>query len=422
MNSAQALYFNYLELKKHQPYHINLIDELHANENAHTRILVKLLQYQKNGSSFVLDSFLRLIEQMMNSEEEKKKLSFLVSKKERSAQPQIIYGENYIDALIIYSDFAIIIENKIHWAVDQYKQIQRYVENVKQKIDAKNIFVLYLTANENKKASEQSFTLEAKEALEYKNEEDTGRFVQLTYMSHILPWLEDEVLPSCTIKEEWLISALRQYIDHLKGMFGLRDYDKVIWDKIWKNVSANAIKDFSVLQQDTPEYQFMNTLIIHLKNDMEKTFCDKILNFHLAQIGMSNPGSWYPDFGNKWGTVICPQDNLTERNIGIEKFHIGFPAKSDEFSEEWSSIYWQNVSKKFPAVHRNQWYWLGYCKLPDCDFASTSILETVLEECGTNWEQSKTLNEKAGNIAKYIESFYNAVQEAYRKTAAQKMI
>ena len=104
MNSAQALYFNYLELKKHQPYHINLIDELHANENAHTRILVKLLQYQKNGSSFVLDSFLRLIEQMMNSEEEKKKLSFLVSKKERSAQPQIIYGENYIDALIIYTD------------------------------------------------------------------------------------------------------------------------------------------------------------------------------------------------------------------------------------------------------------------------------------------------------------------------------
>ena len=27
------------------PYNFNLIDELHANENAHTRILLKLLNY-----------------------------------------------------------------------------------------------------------------------------------------------------------------------------------------------------------------------------------------------------------------------------------------------------------------------------------------------------------------------------------------
>ena len=31
------------------PYHINIIDELHANENAHTRILIKLLQFSKSG-------------------------------------------------------------------------------------------------------------------------------------------------------------------------------------------------------------------------------------------------------------------------------------------------------------------------------------------------------------------------------------
>ncbi|MCQ2379075.1 MAG: PD-(D/E)XK nuclease family protein [Victivallaceae bacterium] len=422
MNDAVILYSKYRELKQRQPYHINLIDELHANENAHTRILVKLLQYQKLGGSFILDSFLGLIKQMMNSEKEKNKLSFLVCRNDPAVPPQIISGENYIDALIIYSDFAIIIENKIHWAVDQYKQIQRYVENVKQKIDAENIFVIYLTANENKKASERSFTIEAQEALEYKNEEDSGRFIQLTYMSHILPWLENEVLPSCTIKEEWLISALRQYIDHLKGMFGLRDYDKIIWDKIRGSVSAAAIRDFPVLQPDTPEYRFMNTLTIHLRNDMEKTFCDKILNHYLAQIDMTNPGSWYPDFGNKWGTIICPRDNLVGRDIGTEKFYIGFPATPDEFSREWSAIYWQNICEKFPAVHRNQWYWLGYCKLPDCDFSSTSILEKVIEECGTNWEQSQKLNEKAKNIVKYIESFYHAVQEAYRKANSLKEV
>ena len=36
-----------LEKKKHKtPFHLNVIDELHANENAHSRILIKLLQYQ----------------------------------------------------------------------------------------------------------------------------------------------------------------------------------------------------------------------------------------------------------------------------------------------------------------------------------------------------------------------------------------
>lgn len=32
--------------KRVVPYNLNVIDELHANENAHSRILCKLLQYQ----------------------------------------------------------------------------------------------------------------------------------------------------------------------------------------------------------------------------------------------------------------------------------------------------------------------------------------------------------------------------------------
>ena len=112
MNSAQALYLNYLELKKHQPYHINLIDELHANENAHTRILVKLLQYQKNGSSFVLDSFLRLIEQMMNSEEEKKKLDddvcIEIINNRIIATTEIVENKN-----IIENEFYILVQKYV---------------------------------------------------------------------------------------------------------------------------------------------------------------------------------------------------------------------------------------------------------------------------------------------------------------------
>ena len=34
------------------PYHINIIDELHINENGHSRILLKLLQYQNEQGEY----------------------------------------------------------------------------------------------------------------------------------------------------------------------------------------------------------------------------------------------------------------------------------------------------------------------------------------------------------------------------------
>ena len=37
------------QLKAKQPYHINVIDELHANENANSRILAKLFQFQNEA-------------------------------------------------------------------------------------------------------------------------------------------------------------------------------------------------------------------------------------------------------------------------------------------------------------------------------------------------------------------------------------
>ncbi len=44
------------------PYHLNLIDELHINENGHSRILCKLLQYKsQSGEYVVLQSLLAYI-------------------------------------------------------------------------------------------------------------------------------------------------------------------------------------------------------------------------------------------------------------------------------------------------------------------------------------------------------------------------
>lgn len=43
------------------PYNFNLIDELHADENAHTRILLKLLSYHAEGDYTFEDLFLSMM-------------------------------------------------------------------------------------------------------------------------------------------------------------------------------------------------------------------------------------------------------------------------------------------------------------------------------------------------------------------------
>ena len=44
------------------PYHLNIIDELHINENGHSRILTKLLQYKSDRGKYdFLESLLAYI-------------------------------------------------------------------------------------------------------------------------------------------------------------------------------------------------------------------------------------------------------------------------------------------------------------------------------------------------------------------------
>ena len=101
------------------PYNFNIIDELHASENAHTRILLKLLSYNKGGVYSYLKSFLS----MMNDHNPGAGFPM-----ERLGSPYIRFNQEYIDGLIEEPSgaYAVIIENKINWAVDQGAQLKQY--------------------------------------------------------------------------------------------------------------------------------------------------------------------------------------------------------------------------------------------------------------------------------------------------------
>ena len=196
--------------KKNLPYNINVIDELHANENAHSRILRKLLQYQDSFNRY------RILESLIHY------ISLLEGKTEfaniKIQAPTITQETERIDLWVrdTKTKYSIIFENKIKGAIDQDNQLARYIlKTINQNFD-------------EKKPADYSWKYEGQNyESKFKN-----RYVNLSFKLHILPWLKEEILPNCIIKEELLISAIKQYIDHLEGLFWMRpSQKKIIMDK-----------------------------------------------------------------------------------------------------------------------------------------------------------------------------------------------
>jgi len=195
------------------PYKLNILDELHANENAHSRLLSNILKiHDMAGDHFVLKSFLNNLSEPFPS---------LARKIEKKID--IASQLNNIDVCIHHPEFSIIIENKIHNAQDQYKQIERYIEIERKNYRDGQICILYLT-REGGSPSEYSIR---KEIINNFN----SRYLEIDYKTNILSWLKH--LKSLPIFQnnspsEVARAAIIQYIDHLEGMFSQREGDAVM--------------------------------------------------------------------------------------------------------------------------------------------------------------------------------------------------
>lgn len=206
--------FNEIHRKEEEklPYHINLIDELHANENAHSRILGKLLQQQEpiNKRYEVLDSFLKYIIEKYSSHEDFGKIKIY--------KPEITQEKRRIDLWIRDNNYAIIFENKVGWAGDMLYQLERYIDITKEyNFKEEQIFVLYLPPTYEKEPDEQTW------GKYYEQDIYKKRYLNLSFKDDILPWLKNDVLPSIRKSDYFLSSSIEQYIDHLEGMFSLRE-------------------------------------------------------------------------------------------------------------------------------------------------------------------------------------------------------
>jgi len=218
------------------PYHFNLLDELHTDENVHSRLLLKILSYNENSSYALLKSFFEYLDGDF------KKLEVL--------SPTFTAEKYRIDLLITDKKrrYAIVVENKIHGAIDQPEQINRYISHLQtyEGFSSSEIFVLYLTRNGGSPA-EGSITKEEIEALK-------GRYKEISFRDDILPWLEKYALTNCPEKNSLFTSSVQQYIDHLNGMFHKRTIEKEMNEKleIWisEQLAADLKSDFGKTEID----------------------------------------------------------------------------------------------------------------------------------------------------------------------------
>lgn len=192
------------------PYHLNVIDELHINENAHSRILTKLLQYKSESGRYeFLESLLAYIVTKRDCTD----FGYIIIK-----EPQITQEKCRIDLWVRDKEYAIIFENKVYNARDQEHQLSKYINQTKQcNYREEQIFVVYLSSW-GQEPEEQSWD-------KYKDV-FASRYVNLSFRDDIVNWLKKQVILNIRDKDFYLNSAVLQYIDYLEGIYKKRTIDK----------------------------------------------------------------------------------------------------------------------------------------------------------------------------------------------------
>lgn len=280
------------QLKAKQPYHINVIDELHANENANSRILAKFFQFQNEAGEYeILQSFLNYLQRISPSEE------FL---RISIDAPLITQEEERIDIWIRDTKYAFIMENKIYDAGDQEAQLARYItKTLNAGYPLENIFVIYMPSS-TCEPSEQTWILtdEKGNGHNYATEFES-RYLNLSFREHIYPWLKNSVVPNVRQKDHYLLNALNQYVDYLEGMFYLREINKklnmdiqeLLSQKLELNKKTSLDEKYKVVNQKISDIEDIISQLRLLRDNISRQKLDELIkNYDFAQ----NTDGWYP--------------------------------------------------------------------------------------------------------------------------------
>lgn len=220
-----------------------LFNLANANENANTKVLKFLLEY--NNCQF-LNSFLTRI----NLPQRAPNTDVSIEDQEQAIGPNGTTG--FIDLYLKYDNNHIIIENKIYGAGDTDKQLARYIATVVrvksdgfnqwyggdyQNVVKENVHVVYLTADGSKEPEDNSLPASLKEHINY---------YPINYNDDILPWLEEDVMPNIPYGDNgMMIAGVLQYIAFLKQL--LADESSEVVDTFVSELEGNDVDKYKSL-------------------------------------------------------------------------------------------------------------------------------------------------------------------------------
>ena len=223
---------DYVDEYNKQEHPFLLFQLAHVHENDHTRVLLSVLRHNKHQ---FFPSFLN----MLRAPSIKNPNTIKITEQQTAKGNK---GTGYIDLYIEYESNSdhekMIIENKICGANDTKKQLARYIataikigdcdfdnyyqqwknENNKDDKDFSHVHVAYLTSDGGKEPSKESLPMLFRES------DGVGgwkgrhiNYYPINYIDHIIPWLENDVLPKVPYADDgMMIAGIRQYIASLK--------------------------------------------------------------------------------------------------------------------------------------------------------------------------------------------------------------
>lgn len=294
------------------PFLYNVLEKVRVNENAHTRLLMRLLEYPP-----ALLSFLDWLQE-----------KYETFNPPKTYKPKITAEKHRIDGLIQEKGkYAIIIENKVCGAVEQEGQLGRYIDKCRELgYTQSDIYILYLFDRPGSYPSLQTW-------VEYRAEQFDGRYLVLSYEQDIIPWLKS-FLARCEETDEKtkvLREGVAQYLDYLKLLFKIDRYTMM------KSELTRFIEDELELS-DSPE-ETIDLLKDKLKSiDDLRAEVERLLKYYrikawgkdIEQRNRSakvfidaEVGKSYPKFGIHYQLKGAPFVALAEYYIGKNHVYVG---------------------------------------------------------------------------------------------------
>lgn len=324
------------------PFFYNVLEEVRVNENAHTRLLMRLLQYEPARTDF---------------------FKYLEGKGFPSptmSKPKITAEKHRIDGLIQEEgEYAIIIENKVCGAVDQEGQLGRYinlcVEDLKYKEE--QIYILYLVDRPGQEPSEQTWD-------GYK-EEFECRTLVLSYTEDIIPWMQkflDALESNKQEKEKLLLSGTTQYLDYLKMTFMNShhiDMEELLKKYIAEKVSRDKaeLSERQIIDALTPNIDVLKVLLSDAKRlrarsyleiwkgEIEDSYKKKAENVSVSQ-ALEGENLDYPKIRIPYqlDEDEAPFDVLVEFGVEEDKVYVGL-SKHPNATKEQDSLLREKLKK-----------------------------------------------------------------------------